>query len=177
MHCVLASESGGTDTNSLALQLRSSIGLLELNFRNPIMLELHDRACWPNIYWYNDDGIVLLYSEHSFFLCGLSIQSSTHYLHKSQLNSTHYTAKTKFNFNEAPFSYRNNKLIFMNKNMLRFVKWVLRAYKYHRYYNGVNTGVFASKYKFGINNSTCETSAVNITTSSKRKSIIGNVME
>ena len=80
-------------------------------------------------------------------------------------------------FNGAPFSYRNNKVIFMNKNMLRFVKWVLRAYKYHRYCDGVNTGVFASKCKFGINNSTCETAAVHITTSSKRKSIIGTVME
>ena len=80
-------------------------------------------------------------------------------------------------FNGAPFPYRNNKLIFMNKNMLRFVKWVLSAYKYHRYCNEVNTGVFASKYKFGINNSTCETAAVHITTSSKRKSIFSTVME
>ena len=62
--------------------------------------------------------------------------------------------------NGAPFSYRNNKLIFMNKNMLRFVKWLLRAY--HRYCNGVNMGVFASIYKFGTNNSTCETAAVHI---------------
>ena len=68
--------------------------------------------------------------------------------------------------NGAPFSYRNDKLIFMNKNMLRFVKWVLRAY---------NTGVFSSKYNFGINISTCETAAVHIATSSKRKSIIGTV--
>ena len=68
----------------------------------------------------------------------------------------HYT-------NRAPFSYRNNKLIFMNKNMLRFVKWVLRAY--HRYRNGVNTGIFTSKYNFDTNNSTCETAAVHITTS------------
>ena len=66
--------------------------------------------------------------------------------------------------NGAPFSYRNNKLIFMNKNMLRFVKWVLRAY--HRYCNGVNTGVFTSKYNFGTNNSTFETAAVHIITTS-----------
>ena len=35
---------------------------------------------------------------------------------------------------------------------------------------GVNTGVFASKYNFGINNLRCETAAVSIATSSKRKS-------
>ena len=35
---------------------------------------------------------------------------------------------------------------------------------------GVNTGVFASKYNFGISNLRCETAAVPIATSSKRKS-------
>ena len=39
-----------------------------------------------------------------------------------------------------------------------------------RYKKGVNTGVFASKYNFGINNLKCETAAVPIATSSKRKS-------
>ena len=41
-----------------------------------------------------------------------------------------------------------------------------------RYYNkkGVNAGVFASKYSFGISNLRCETAAVSIATSSKRKS-------
>ena len=34
----------------------------------------------------------------------------------------------------------------------------------------MNTGVFTSKYNFGINNLRCETAAVPIGTSSKRKS-------
>ena len=44
--------------------------------------------------------------------------------------------------------------------------------KYDRLINkkGMNTGVFASKYNFDINNFRCETAAVNIASSSKRKS-------
>ena len=34
----------------LAFYLPSSIGLLQLNFRNAITLELHERACWPEIH-------------------------------------------------------------------------------------------------------------------------------
>ena len=37
----------GMEGNSLAFYLPSSIGLLQLNFRNAITLELHERACWP----------------------------------------------------------------------------------------------------------------------------------
>ena len=36
----------------------------------------------------------------------------------------------------------------------------------------MNTGVFASKYNFGISNLRCETAAVPIATSSKRKSAL-----
>ena len=40
-----------------------------------------------------------------------------------------------------------------------------------RYKKGVNTGVFASKYNFGINNLRCETAPIRIDTSSKRKAL------
>ena len=40
----------GMGGNSLAFYLPSSIGLPQLNVRNTITLELHERACWPEIY-------------------------------------------------------------------------------------------------------------------------------
>ena len=82
--------------------------------------------------------------------------------------------------------------------LLRFVIWLLRSYKYRqlrpwlarngpetfrhlynikkigwsvdRYKKAANTGVFASKYNFGISNSRFETSRCHIATCSKRKS-------
>ena len=92
--------------------------------------------------------VVILYTDINHHRVGTSKQNKTH--KKITLSGTRYEFSIQYSLhglNGAPFSYRNNKLIFMNKNMLRFVKWVLRAY--HRYCNGVNTGVFTSKYNFG----------------------------
>ena len=101
----------------------------------------------------------------------------------------------RFFFNGAPFSYRNRTPHLYDFFLLRFVIWLLRAYKYRqlrpwlarngpetfrhiynikkigwsvdRYKKAVNTGVFAS---FGISNSRFETSRCHIATCSKRKS-------
>ena len=81
--------------------------------------------------------------------------------------------------------------------LLRFVKWVYKGItisaappligqersknmqtppdyikkRVDRYKKGVNTSVFASKYNLGIKDLRCETAAVHIATSSKRKSV------
>ena len=103
-----------------------------------------------------------------------------------------------YTVNGAPFSYRNRTPHLYEIFLLRFVIWLLRAYKYRqlcpwlarngpetfrhlynikkigwsvdRYKKGVNTGVFASKYNFGISNLRYEASRCHIATCSKRKS-------
>ena len=66
---VLRSSMGGI--NSLAFYLPSSIGLLKLNFRNAITLELHERACWPEFYM--DYAFCALALETCFFCVFFSL--------------------------------------------------------------------------------------------------------
>ena len=100
-------------------------------------------------------------------------------------------------FNGGPFSYRNRKLHLCEIILLRngssngyqgYINigssapdWPRTVQKHadisttlkkqvDRYKKGLNTGVLASKYNFGINNLRFETAAVHIATSSKRTS-------
>ena len=73
---------------------------------------------------------------------------------QSSLESQSMCVKTPI-LNGAPRT-RAEKKYFKRKSIIGTV-----------FCNGVNTGVFASKYNFGINNLRCETHAVSIATSSK----------